>query len=324
MATCSALRFGLALGVVALCACNQGATDATSSEPAASQPAATEEKVAAKEPNAPAETESTDDGYDIIRAKTKSGETADIAVKAPPGWQVVQPPSTPDPQGSKFTLKEALAGLGGKGKLVATLRTSLGTLHCDLYDDKAPVTVANFVGLARGTRKTWDGATGAWVGRPYYDGTTFHRVIPGFMIQGGDYAGTGAGRMWYTIPDELHPSLKHDRAGLLCMANRGPNTNEAQFFITDAATPHLDTSYSIFGLCTPTEVVYRIARVPQGRNNRPLTPVVIEQVSIARVAGGAAQLERQSKAAAEPLPKNELPGVVPPGRAVRADEPPAK
>lgn len=247
----------------------------------------------------------TDDGYEVVRAKTREGEGADVAIKPPAGWQIAKsPPDTKDPHAGKFSLQEAVKGVPGSGKLHATIRTSLGTLECQLFDDKAPNTVANFVGLARGVRKWWSAKDKAWVARPYYDGTTFHRVIPEFMIQGGDWKGDGSGDMWYTIPDELNPSMKHDRGGLLCMANRGPNTNEAQFFITEAAAPHLDTSYTIFGECSPVELVKRIARVPQSGppNNRPLTPVVIEKVTIDRRAGSAAQTE---KAATPPVPRGE-------------------
>ena len=282
------------------------APQAESAKPQA-QPSSTE-----KAPEAPKEVSS--DGYQVVRAKTE-GDKAAVDIKAPAGWKVVEPPNSPDPHAGKFTLAEAVKGLPAKGALTATITTSLGTLRCNLFDDKAPNTVANFIGLARGLRKFWSGPDHAWVGRPYYDGTTFHRIIPGFMIQGGDIAGDGSGGVFYTIPDEIHPSLKHDHAGQLCMANRGPNTNEAQFFITDAAAPHLDGGYTIFGQCTPEETVYRIARVPQGANNRPITPVVIEKVTIAR--GGRAATPTASNA---PLPKNTVPGVVPPGRAVRADD----
>lgn len=229
--------------------------------------------------------EKTADGYTIIRAKQKDGRETEIALKAPPGVQVMRQPG-PDPHAAGFPLAEALAGLPKKGTLTATIHTTLGVLECDLFEDKAPNTVANFVGLARGLRKFVDSREGAWVARKYYDGTTFHRVIPDFMIQGGDYLGTGAGFTGYVIPDELHPTLKHDRAGLLCMANRGPNTNSAQFFITEGATPHLDNSYTIFGECQPVDVVHRIARVPQaGPGNTPITPVVMERVEIARRTG---------------------------------------
>jgi len=251
--------------------------------------------------------EQTADGYEVIRAKTSDGQGADVAVKAPPGWKVASPPDTPDPHAGKFTLAEALKGLPAQGKLTAKMRTSLGSFDCQLFEDKAPVTVANFVGLARGLRKFWSAKDHAWVARPYYDGTTFHRVIPEFMIQGGDWAGDGSGNMYYTVPDELHPTLKHDRGGLLCMANRGPNTNEAQFFVMETAAAHLDSSYTIFGECSPVELVRRIARVPQSGppNNRPLTPVVIEKVTVERKPGGGAAAAPVAPKAAPVAPKTE-------------------
>jgi len=290
---------------------SEAVAEPLAAEPAKSQPAsATPQNAADPAPGAThANKEVTSDGYEVVRAKTDDGKTTEVEVKAPPGWKVVDPPNTPDPHAAGFTLAEALKGLPDKGGLSANIVTSMGTLRCELFPDKTPVTVANFVGLARGLRKVWSGADHAWVGRPYYDGTTFHRVIPGFMIQGGDYAGDGSGNMYYTIPDELHSTLKHDRGGQLCMANRGPNTNEAQFFITEAAATHLDGSYTIFGQCTPTELVYRIARVPQGANNKPITPVVIQKVTIQR--GAAATPEHAASA----------PGGVPPGRAVQVAEP---
>jgi peptidyl-prolyl cis-trans isomerase A (cyclophilin A) len=199
---------------------------------------------------------------------------------------LVRRPSSPDPTGGTFPLDEALAGLSGQGPLRAEIRTSMGTLECELYDESAPMTVANFVGLARGVRPWWDAREAEWVKAPYFDGTGFHRVIPDFMIQGGDHLGDGSGDVGYTFDDELDPSLKHDRAGQLCMANKGPNTNAAQFFITDGAAPHLDrmNSYTIFGQCSPTETVARIARVPQSGppHNRPREPVDIERVRILR------------------------------------------
>jgi peptidyl-prolyl cis-trans isomerase A (cyclophilin A) len=192
-------------------------------------------------------------------------------------------PGSPDPAGGKFMLSDALVGMPKKGKLHASIETSLGTFQCELFDDKAPLTVANFVGLARGLRPFWDGKFGEWVKRPLYDGTTFHRVIPDFVIQGGDHMGNGTGDVGYNVPDELDPSLKHDRAGLLCMANKGPNTNGGQFFITDAATPHLTAmhSYTIFGECAPVDLVHKIARVPSA-GERPNEPVLIKKVTISR------------------------------------------
>jgi peptidyl-prolyl cis-trans isomerase A (cyclophilin A) len=185
-----------------------------------------------------------------------------------------------DPAHGKFTLTEALDGLPAKGPITATIATSLGTMKCKLFDDKAPITVANFVGLARGLRP-WKDPTGHWVKQPLYDGTTFHRVIRGFMIQGGDPKGNGSGEPGYVIPDELWAGAKHDRAGLLCMANRGPNTNGAQFFITDASAPHLDRSYTIFGECSPTSVVHAIASTPVA-GEHPMTQVTINSVTISR------------------------------------------
>lgn len=262
----------------------------------------------------------TAEGYEVVHAKTREGQGAEVAIKPPAGWQIAKsPPDTKDPHAGNFTLAEALKGLPSKGKLRATIRTSMGSFQCELFDDKAPKTVANFVGLARGVRQWWSAQDKAWVARPYYDGTTFHRVIPEFMIQGGDWKGDGSGDMWYTIPDELHPSLKHDRGGLLCMANRGPNTNEAQFFITEAAAAHLDTSYTIFGECSPVDLVKRIARVPQSGppNNRPLTPVVIEKVTITRGSTGAPTASKPESKAKPATEATE----VPKGEAVRVPAP---
>jgi len=185
-----------------------------------------------------------------------------------------------DPVEGNFFLVDATRGLPGKGPLEATISTSEGDLSCTLYADKAPVTVANFVGLARGLRPFKD-TSGAWVTRPLYDGTTFHRVIAGFMIQGGDPKGNGSGEPGYVIPDELWRGAKHDRPGLLCMANRGPNTNGAQFFITDASVPHLDSGYTIFGECSPVSVVHTIANAPTN-GERPQHEITIRRVEITR------------------------------------------
>lgn len=195
--------------------------------------------------------------------------------------QTVPKDPAADPMNGSFTLQQATRGLPGEGALVAEIATSLGTLQCTLFEDRAPVTVANFVGLARGLRP-WRDATGSWVRRPAYDGTTFHRVIRGFMIQGGDPAGTGQGEPGYVIPDEIWEGATHDRRGQLAMANRGPNTNGMQFFITDAAAPHLDGGYTIFGQCAPDDLVARLAAVPV-RGSRPVTPLAIEKVTIHRV-----------------------------------------
>ncbi len=191
----------------------------------------------------------------------------------------------PDPLGGNFSLTEATVGLQGSGPLTATITTSKGVLTCKLLDDKAPNTVANFVGLARGIRP-WKDDTGAWVTKPIYDGTTFHRVIKGFMIQGGDPRGNGTGEPGYVIKDEIWQGAKHDRAGLLCMANRGPNTNGAQFFITDARADHLDGNYTIFGECSPASVVHAIAGVPV-TGDKPTNPPLIQKVEITKGAPSA-------------------------------------
>jgi peptidyl-prolyl cis-trans isomerase A (cyclophilin A) len=185
-----------------------------------------------------------------------------------------------DPQKGTFTLADATKDLKGSGAIVAKIDTSKGTLQCKLLDDKAPITVANFIGLATGKR-SWKDPSGSWVNKPAYDGTTFHRIIKGFMIQGGDARGNGTGEPGYVIKDEIWDGAKHDRAGLLCMANRGPNTNGAQFFITDAAAAHLDRSYTIFGECAPEQIVHDIANVPV-TGERPTTPVAIKTVTISR------------------------------------------
>jgi len=179
-------------------------------------------------------------------------------------------PSPDDPLAGKFSLTEATEGLEGSGPLMATIETDVGNLECKLYEDKAPITVANFVGLARGVRP-WKNPEGQWVKKPAYDGTIFHRIIKGFMIQGGDPKGIGSGEPGYVIPDEIWENALHDRAGLLCMANRGPNTNGAQFFITDALAKHLDNGYTIFGECGPEETVHKLASV-EVQGERPKSP----------------------------------------------------
>jgi peptidyl-prolyl cis-trans isomerase A (cyclophilin A) len=184
-----------------------------------------------------------------------------------------------DPHKGTFTLDEATAGLPPGKTLVAELHTTVGKLECELWPEKAPNTVANFVGLARGVR-AWRENT-RWAKRPLYDGTPFHRVVKGFMIQGGDPLGSGAGGPGYVFPDELWEGAKHDQPGLLCMANRGKDTNGSQFFITDGAAPHLDGGYTIFGKCAPTELVTKIASVP-ARGDRAIDPVKLERVVIRR------------------------------------------
>ena len=213
-------------------------------------------------------------------APAPTPEPTPVAAPTPPPPAV--PPSDGDPAQGKFSLTDATAGLAGTGKLSAEMDTDLGKLQCELYDDKAPITVANFVGLARGLRP-FKAPDGKWTKKPAYDGTTFHRVIKGFMIQGGDPSGTGAGEPGYVIPDEIWPGATHDQRGLLCMANRGPNTNGQQFFIMDAAALHLDHGYTIFGKCGPDAVIEKLASVPV-QGDHSVTPTKIKKITIKRAA----------------------------------------
>ena len=161
--------------------------------------------------------------------------------------------------------------------------TSMGRITCQFYQKQAPMAVANFIGLAEGTKDWTDPATGKVMHRKrYFDGTTFHRVIPEFMIQGGDPTGTGTGDPGYKFDDEFDPGLNFDRPGRLAMANSGPNTNGSQFFITEQAYDSLDQHYTLFGQCDDASVavVKAIARVERDANDKPLTPVVLETVKI--------------------------------------------
>lgn len=167
--------------------------------------------------------------------------------------------------------------------LYGTMTTSMGVIKFKLYEKESPKTVQNFVHLAQG-RKPWKNPLGRMVRTPLFNGLTFHRVIPGFMIQGGDPAGSGMGDVGFVIPDEFENTLQFDKPGVFGMANAGPNTGGAQFFITEVPTPHLDGRHTIFGqVIEGQEVVNQIARVPRGENDKPETPVKIEKVEFQRV-----------------------------------------
>jgi len=166
--------------------------------------------------------------------------------------------------------------------LTATLRTSRGTVKVRLYPDHAPKTVRNFVDLAEGSREWTDPRT-RQPGGKLYDGTIFHRVIPDFMIQGGDPLGTGTGGPGYQFADEFHPDLAFDRPYLLAMANAGLGTNGSQFFITTVPTPWLTRKHTIFGeVIDGSDVVDQISKAERGRNDRPVTDVVLDSVTIER------------------------------------------
>ena len=169
--------------------------------------------------------------------------------------------------------------------IYATLKTNRGDIVVQLFQNHAPKTVSNFTGLAEGTTEWVHPATGAKSNDPLYDGTVFHRVISGFMIQGGDPLGTGTGGPGYRFGDEFHPELSFDRPYLLAMANAGPGTNGSQFFITVGPTPHLNRKHSIFGEVTDAPsraIVDAIAGSPTGSMDRPVEDVVIESVAIER------------------------------------------
>jgi peptidyl-prolyl cis-trans isomerase A (cyclophilin A) len=173
----------------------------------------------------------------------------------------------------------------------AVIDTTMGRLTCKLFEKEAPVTVANFIGLAEGTKDWTDPKTLQKMHhQPFYNGTTFHRVIPTFMIQGGDRAGDGSGDPGYFFQDEIDPSLTFDQPGLLAMANAGPGpsgggTNGSQFFITEDAVAQLNGKHTIFGLCDAHTIllVASIARVERNSSDRPITPVVINRVTIVPV-----------------------------------------
>jgi len=172
----------------------------------------------------------------------------------------------------------------GSGQLYARLVTSMGTIVVKLEEQRAPNTVKNFVGLATGAQEWTDPSTReAKQGVPLYNGTIFHRVIPDFMIQGGDPAGTGRGNPGYRFEDEFHSELKHKGPGILSMANSGPASNGCQFFITERATPHLDNKHSVFGeVVVGGELVQKITRVPCGPGNKPNQDIVLQRVEVFR------------------------------------------
>jgi peptidyl-prolyl cis-trans isomerase A (cyclophilin A) len=172
-------------------------------------------------------------------------------------------------------------------QLYATLNTSAGPIRVQLFPDHAPKTVRNFVELAEGSREWTDPRTGGTEAKKLYDGTVFHRVIPNFMIQGGDPLGTGTGGPGYQFGDEFHPDLSFDRPYLLAMANAGPGTNGSQFFITVAPTTWLTGKHTIFGEVADQasrDVVDRIAATQTGRGDRPTTDQTIESVDVERAS----------------------------------------
>jgi peptidyl-prolyl cis-trans isomerase A (cyclophilin A) len=185
------------------------------------------------------------------------------------------------------TLQASKAADGGSSKAAGTyavFNTTAGTFTAKLFDKEVPNTVANFVGLAEGTKEWTDPKTGKKVKRPFYNGLIFHRVIDGFMIQGGCPLGNGMGDPGYKFADEFNPKLRHSKAGILSMANSGPNTNGSQFFITLAATPHLNDRHSVFGeVIEGMDVVKKIGTTQTGAQDRPVKDQVIKSITIQHV-----------------------------------------
>ncbi len=197
--------------------------------------------------------------------------------KAPPFVAAPSIAAATDPMAAY----RAWLGVGPGQDLVARIDTTAGVLTCTLFAEEAPLTVASFVGLARGTLP-WTGPDGAPGSGPLYAGTTFHRVIPAFMVQGGDPSGDGTGGPGWTFPDEFSEALRFDRPGRLGMANSGPGTNGSQFFVAEVPLPYLDGRHTVFGQCDEASlaVVHDIARAPTGALDRPVEPVVIKAVEI--------------------------------------------
>jgi len=247
--------------MLALTACAEKQDDAQSSGQSATGASST----SAQTTETTQTTSSTIKGSD----KTVTQSTKTTAAKTTPS-------TTPKKGDSKMSDNDVK-------EMTATMETSLGTVKIHLFNHDAPNTVANFVGLAEGTKEFTDPKTGDKAKKPFYDGLTFHRVIPGFMIQGGDPVGNGTGGPGYEFADEFSPKLRHSKPGILSMANAGPNTNGSQFFITVAPTPHLNDRHSIFGeVVDGMDVVNKIANVARDGNDRPKEPVIIKHITIQR------------------------------------------
>ena len=217
----------------------------------------------------------------ILRIIRIAGLSLAFTIPAAAIAQTAPPPDLPDAPSTTSQPKPEPVPTGP----TIVIDTTMGRLTCKTFDKVAPLAVANFVGLAEGTKDWTDGATNLKQhNRRFYDGLTFHRVIPGFMIQGGDPAGDGSGDPGYLFADEIDPALAFSVPGRLAMANSGPSTNGSQFFITEDLQPELNGKYTIFGQCDPHTVllVASIARVARDKNDKPTTPVTMTRVTIVR------------------------------------------
>lgn len=252
-------------------------------KPATATPAAAAPATTAAKPGAPA---------------TAAPGAAKPATPAAAGTTTAaSPTSAPvDPAQAHLTIAQAVAGIRGIGAIIATIEIMregkpVQALHCELFGDKAPLAVANFIGLGRGLRQWKDPKSGQWVKKPLYDGNLLHRVVPEMLIQGGDpnctgdstcHGAPGFGDPGYTIADELRPELRFDRAGRLAMSNRGPNTSGSQFFITEREAVWLNGGHTIFGQCDGAELIAELSHVEAGSRDVPKAPLVIKRVTFAR------------------------------------------
>lgn len=190
---------------------------------------------------------------------------------------------TPKKDAAKATTKTETTDKKKVKEMLAVFETNMGTFKVKLFNEQVPKTIDNFVGLAEGTKEFTDPKTGGKTKRKFYDGLVFHRIIPNFMIQGGDPLGNGTGGPGYKFEDEIVPELKHSKPGILSMANAGPNTNGSQFFITVAQTSWLDGKHTVFGeVVEGMDVINKMAVVKTASGDRPLEPVVLKHVVIER------------------------------------------
>ena len=309
-------------------ACSGNSTSTTETPPASGAPTASGTPEASGVPPRTGTTATTEDGETIVFAGSHPTSTTAPGERPIDREHLIMTPNVPDPDAS-WSLDDALEGLPIDGDLIVEIQTDLGVMFCELYPDRAPHAVAAFVGLARGRRGWWDARAGQWVHRPYYRGSVFFRVIPEYIIQGGDYLGDGTGRVGFTVPLEQSETLSHDRIGRLAMAtfDNDPNSGGGQFYITDGPHQELDGTATIFGQCSPDYVVSQVARVVQtgAPENRPLTPVHVVAAIVRRVVGGVAEAhptvpgqpegEPAVGAAASPGPGVERGRIMPPGAA---------
>lgn len=223
-------------------------------------------------------------GFNTRAETPPAGESSTIEEKTSvsPGSDTKEAKSEAKAKSKKEAKKEAKKEKK-MSDMTAVFETNMGTFKIKLFGDKVPKTVENFVGLAEGTKEWTEPKTGNKVKKPFYNGLVFHRVIPNFMIQGGCPLGTGTGDAGYKFADEFVPSLKHDKPGILSMANAGPNTNGSQFFITVAKTPWLDGKHTVFGEVTEgMDIVNKISTAKTSPGDKPVEPIVLKTVTIVR------------------------------------------